>query len=85
MVRLRECGVIWHEEILATALGQTVFIPENPGNVVNDHSTLRMIVTQRTSFLHPGFDFVTNPGANTITIAAPGLAIGQPLNAWMFR
>jgi hypothetical protein len=85
MVRLRECGVLWHEEILATALGQTVFTPGNPGNVVNDHSTMRMIVTQRTSLLHPGFDFVTNPGVNTITINAPGLAIGQPLNVWMYR
>ena len=85
MVRLRECGVIWHEEILATAAGQTVFTPENPGNVLNAHQTLRLKVDQRTSFLHPGFDFTTNPGANTITIAAPGLAIGQPLNIWNFR
>jgi len=85
LVRLRECGVIWHEEILATALGQTGFAPENPGNVLNAHQTLRLIVDQRTSFLHPGFDYTTNPGANTITIAAPGLAIGQPLNIWNFR
>ena len=85
LVRLRECGVLWHEEILATALGQTVFTPDNPGNVVNAHQTLRMIVTQRTSPMNPGFDFITNPGANTITINAPGLAIGQPLNVWMYR
>ena len=85
LVRLRECGCIWHEEVLATVLGQTVFTPANPGNVVREHQTLRMIVTQRTTYLHPGFDFTTDVMANTITINAPGLAIGQPLNMWMYR
>ncbi len=83
--RLRECGVIFHEEVLAVNPGQTVFAPANPGNVVREHGTLRMIVTQRTTYLHPGFDFTTNVMANTITINPPGLAIGQPLNMWMYR
>lgn len=83
--RLRECGVIFHEEVLATAPGQTVFAPANPGNVVREHGTLRMIVTQRTTYLHPGFDFTTDVMLNQITINPPGLAIGQPLNMWMYR
>lgn len=85
MVRLRECGCIWHEEVLAVAPGQTVFAPANPGNVVREHQTLRMILTQRTTYLHPGFDFTTDVMANQITINAPGLAVGQPLNMWMYR
>ena len=85
MVRVRECGVIFREEILATVAGQTIFTPANPGNVLNPHQTLRLIVFQRTSFLHPGFDYTTNAGANTITLNGPGLAIGQPLNCWVFR
>ena len=83
--RLRECGVIFHEEVLATVPGQTVFQPANPGNVVREHGTLRMIVTQRTTYLHPGFDFTTNVMTNTVTINAPGLAVGQPLNMWFYR
>lgn len=83
--RLRECGIIMHEEILATVLGQTVFTLQNPGNVLREHDTLRMIVFQRTTFLHPAFDYTTNVMTNQITINAPGLAIGQPLNIFAYR
>lgn len=83
--RLRECGCIFHEEVLATVAGQTVFAPANPGNVVRAHDTLRMIVTQRTTYLHPGFNFTTDVMSNTITINPPGLAVDQPLNMWFYR
>lgn len=83
--RVRECGVNWHEEILATAAGQLVYEPANPGNVVREHGTLRMMVFQRTSFLHPGVDYVTDVLANQIVINPPGLAVDQPLNVWVYR
>lgn len=83
--RLVECGVLSHGEVLATVAGQTIFSPENLENYVKPHDIGKMFVTQRTTILHPGIDFVTSVGANTITIAPPGLAVGQPLNYWIFR
>ena len=91
--RLRICGVKWHEEILADYDGQTVFQPQNIGNVVKPHDIGKMIVYQRNSFLHPGVHFTTDVLGNLIEIQAPGLAmmddeygyeIGQPLNVWVF-
>lgn len=83
--RLMECGVLFHEEVLATAAGQTIFAPETLENYVKAHDVGKMFVTQRVTILHPGLEFTTNVGANTIEISPPGLAVGQPLNMWVFR
>jgi len=85
LYRLVECGVLFHEEVLATAAGQMVFSPANLENYVKPHDVGKMLVEQRTTILHPGLQFRTNVGANTIEINSPGLAIGQPLNVWVFR
>lgn len=85
VVRLRECGVRWHEEIFATAPLQIVFSPGRTGNIVNEHVTGRMIITARTTFLHPGIDYVSDVNNNTITINAPGLNAADPLNVWCYR
>lgn len=85
VVRLRECGVRFHEEVFATAAGQTVFSPQRAGNIVNEHATGRMIITARTTFLHPGINYVSDVNNNTITIRAPGLNVGDPLNMWVYR
>lgn len=84
-IRLRECGVRWHEEIFATAAGQTVFSPQRVGNVVNDHKPGRMIIYADDSFLHSGIDYVSDVNTNTITINAPGLQVADPLNVWCYR
>ena len=83
--RLMECGVLWHEEILATAVGQTIYTPEHYNDIVKPHDIGKMMVFQRTSFLHPGEEYVTDVVANTIEIDAPGMAVDQPLNVWVFR
>ena len=83
--RLMECGVLWHEEILAVAAGQTIYTPGNLENYVKPHDVGKMFVTQRTAILHPGLQFTTNVGANTIEIAPPGLNVADPLNVWVFR
>ena len=85
LFRLRECCVDWHEEILATAAGQTVFEPTYIGNILRDHGTGRMIVASRTDFRHPGVDYVTNPTANTLTLTRFPMGFGQPLNIFCFR
>ena len=83
--RLMEGGVLWHEEILATAAGQAIFTPGNLEMYVKPHDVGKMMIFQRTSFLHPAADYITDVAANTITINAPGLAVDQPLNVWTFR
>jgi len=83
--RLRECGVDWHEEILADAVGQTVFEPIHLGNVLRDHNTGRLIVASRTDFRHPGIDYVTDPVSNTLTLLRFPMGFGQPLNIWNFK
>lgn len=83
--RLAECGVLWHEEILATAAGQTIYTPQHYDNDVKPHNIGKMMVFQRTSFLHPGEEYITDVMSNTIEIDAPGLAVDQPLNVWTFR
>jgi len=83
--RLMECGVLWHEEILATVAGQTIYTPGHLENYVKPHDVGKMFVTQRTTILHPGLEFVTDVAANNITIDAPGLPVDGPLNVWVFR
>lgn len=83
--RLTECCCLFHEEILATVAGQTIYTPANLENYVKPHDTGEMFVTQRTAILHPGLQFTTNVGANTIEIDAPGLNVADPLNIWVFR
>ena len=83
--RLMECGVLFHEEILATAAGQTVFTPLHYDNDVKPHNVGKTMVFQRTAFLHPGEEYITDVMANTIEIAAPGLNVDDPLNIWVFR
>jgi len=83
--RLMECGVLWHEEILADAAGQTIFTPEHYDNEVKPHNVGKTMVFQRTSFLHPGEEYITDVIGNTIEIAAPGLNEDDPLNIWVFR
>ena len=86
VVRLKSCGVIFHEEILATVAGQTIFTPNNPGNRFVPHATGKLIVAARTSFRHPhGYDYVVDTAANTLTLNAPGVGLGDPLNVWVFR
>ena len=85
LYRLMECGVLWHEEILATVDGQTVYTPANLGNYVKPHDVGKTKVFQRESFLHPGAEYKTDVAANTITIDAPGLPEDEPLNIWVFR
>jgi hypothetical protein len=85
LYRLMECGVLWHEEVLATVAEQTIYTPGNLENYVKPHDVGKMFVTQRTAILHPGLEFVTDVMANTITINPPGMAIAQPLNVWVFR
>ena len=83
--RLMECGVLWHEEILADAAGQTVYTPVNLENYLKPHDIGKTKVFQRTSFLHPGAEYQINVAANTIEINAPGLNEDDPLNIWVFR
>ncbi len=83
--RLMECGVLWHEEILATVAGQTIFTPLHYDNYVKPHNIGKMMVFQRTTFLHPNEEYITDVMANTIEIDAPGLNEDDPLNVWVFR
>jgi len=85
VVRLLECGCLFHEEILATGAGQTVFQITNLDHVIQPHATRKLIVFQRVSFLHPEVEFTTDPSANTITITAPSLDTGQALNVFCYK
>lgn len=83
--RLMECGVLSHGEVLATVDGQTVFSPETLDNDIKPHDVGKMKVFARTSFLHPGAEYICDVMSNTITINAPGLNVDDPLNFWVFR
>ena len=85
VVRLRECGCYFHEEILATVAGQTVFSIANLDHVIQPHASKKLIVFQRVSFLHPEVEYTTDPVANLITIDGPGLDVGQALNIFCYR
>ena len=85
LFRLRECGVLWHEEILADAVGQTVFEPISLGNRLQPHDQGKLIVASRTAFRHPGIDYVTDTTGNTLTLLRFPMDFGQPLNIFCFR
>ena len=85
LFRLKESCVDWHEEILADTAGQTVFEPIHLGNRFVPHQEHRMIVASRTSFRHPGIDYVTNPLGNTLTLLRHPMGFGDPLNVWIYR
>lgn len=85
LFRLTECGVLWHEEILADTAGQTVIEPIYLGNILRPHDIGKLIVFARTSFRHPGIDYITNPAGNTLTLLRFPLGFGDPVNIWCFR